>query len=101
MKPTKANVEKMCKRLGVKFERDESDVTIAAPNGYHFVADVCGYHYCTFPVDGKWTGYTMPEIYELMLEQLAEGIEKCEPGCECLWDEENGNTTGESWHEND
>lgn len=84
MKPTKQNVERRCKELGVVFEYTPEcgQIGIVAPEGYHFKADVYGFHYADFPV-GPASGWTRAQIYEGCLECLADGLEQCEEDCEC------------------
>jgi hypothetical protein len=87
MRPTKANVRRRCEELGVEFDDAPGNVGIVAPEGHHFVADAYGWHYADW---GIWpgSGWTRPEIYAAMLECMADGIEPCEPGCECGWDQD-------------
>jgi hypothetical protein len=82
MKPTKANVRRRCKALGVEFDDAPDNAAIYAPEGWHFKAGVWGMHYADW---GFWPGcgWTRPQVYEAMLECMADGLEQCAPDCDC------------------
>ena len=79
---TKRQVEKRCAELGVEFDYDPPNtIGIVAPAGFHFKAEAYGWHYADFPPDRP--DYPRAFIYDCLLECMEEGIEACEPGCEC------------------
>ena len=80
---TKQEVLKRCEALGVKFQDTGTEVGITAPDGYHFEADAYGFHYADFPT-GRNSGWTKPEIWEAMMECMADGLGKCGQDCECM-----------------
>lgn len=81
---TKRQVETRCRELGVEFDyAPPFSIGIVAPKGYHFAADAYGWHYADF---GLGMGdYTRAEIYDCLLECMADGLGKCDDDCECEW----------------
>jgi len=73
------------KGVVVTYERDAAAYYADAPHGYHFLE---GTHYFA-----EWHDNYPPfmrEAREMLLEKVTDTeLEKCPPGCDCGWDDEN------------